>query len=194
MAVSKRTRFEVLRRDGYACRYCKASDVPLVMDHVLPISLGGSDDAGNVVAACNPCNNGKASTGPDETAIADVDEDAVRWARARNRAVAKKEERRAELAAMRQPFLDQWERWDAKGSNLPPGWRTTVDSWVEAGISVDRIIDAMEITIPKRGIAHDQVFRYMGGIIRNWLRELDDLTEKELSAELAGDVEDAEVR
>lgn len=36
MAVSKRTRFEVLRRDGHICQYCgeKAPDVTLHVDHV----------------------------------------------------------------------------------------------------------------------------------------------------------------
>ena len=26
----------------------------------------------------------------------------------------------------------------------------------------------MEITLPKRHVKHDQIFAYMGGIIRNW--------------------------
>lgn len=34
MAVSKRTRFEVFRRDDYTCRYCRATDNPLTIDHV----------------------------------------------------------------------------------------------------------------------------------------------------------------
>ena len=39
MAVSKRTRYEVLRRDNHACRYCGASapDAKLTVDHVLPV-------------------------------------------------------------------------------------------------------------------------------------------------------------
>lgn len=39
MAVSKRTRFEVLRRDDHTCRYCgqSAPDVKLTVDHVLPV-------------------------------------------------------------------------------------------------------------------------------------------------------------
>jgi 5-methylcytosine-specific restriction endonuclease McrA len=39
MAVSKRTRYEVLRRDNHACRYCGgiAPDVILTVDHVTPV-------------------------------------------------------------------------------------------------------------------------------------------------------------
>lgn len=39
MAVTKRTRFEVLRRDNYTCRYCHATDNPLTVDHVVPRAL-----------------------------------------------------------------------------------------------------------------------------------------------------------
>lgn len=36
MAVSKRLRYEILRRGNHTCRYCGASapDVPLRVDHV----------------------------------------------------------------------------------------------------------------------------------------------------------------
>ncbi|MGW6578921.1 HNH endonuclease [Streptomyces globisporus] len=64
MAVSKRLRYEILRRDKHACRYCGATapDVPLRVDHVIPVALGGSDAPENLVAACEPCNSGKTST------------------------------------------------------------------------------------------------------------------------------------
>lgn len=54
-------RFEVLRRDGFTCRYCgrKAPLVRLQIDHVTPWSLGGSDEPSNLVTACSECNAGK---------------------------------------------------------------------------------------------------------------------------------------
>ena len=57
MPVSKRLRYEILRRDNHACRYCggTAPDVVITVDHVVPVALGGSDDAGNLVAACKDC-------------------------------------------------------------------------------------------------------------------------------------------
>lgn len=50
-------RLKILARDEYTCRYCGSSD-PLVMqvDHVHPITLGGTDDESNLVAACRSCN------------------------------------------------------------------------------------------------------------------------------------------
>ena len=54
MAVTKRMRFEILRRDNHACRYCGATapDVKLAVDHVTPVALGGTDSPDNLVASC----------------------------------------------------------------------------------------------------------------------------------------------
>lgn len=62
MAITKRLRFEIFRRDGFACRYCGAKDRPLEPDHVIPKALGGSDLPENLLTACVDCNEGKGST------------------------------------------------------------------------------------------------------------------------------------
>jgi len=64
MAVRKSIRFEVFKRDGFRCRYCGASPIrePLTIDHVLPRSKGGTDEAENLVTACWSCNSGKSDT------------------------------------------------------------------------------------------------------------------------------------
>ena len=82
MAVSKRLRYEILRRDNHACRYCGAAapQVKLNVDHVIPTSLGGSDKPENLVAACADCNGGKTSSLPDAMPVADVDQDDFRQA------------------------------------------------------------------------------------------------------------------
>ena len=52
-ALSKRVRFEVLKRDGFRCRYCgaNASSTVLHVDHVIAVADGGTDDPSNLVAA-----------------------------------------------------------------------------------------------------------------------------------------------
>lgn len=59
--TSRRTRFKVLERDGYRCRYCgkTSDDIAIDVDHVVPVREGGSDDLDNLVAACVDCNSGK---------------------------------------------------------------------------------------------------------------------------------------
>lgn len=62
-ALSKRTRFEIMKRDGFACRYCGRSPAaaPLHVDHVISVAEGGTDGPENLVTACQDCNLGKSS-------------------------------------------------------------------------------------------------------------------------------------
>lgn len=54
----------VLRRDGRICCYCgKAANT---IDHVLPVSRGGTSSWENCVASCQPCNSKKDSKTPQE--------------------------------------------------------------------------------------------------------------------------------
>jgi hypothetical protein len=59
--MSPRTRWHILERDGFRCRYCgrSASEVKLHVDHMIPVSAGGTDDHDNLVTACAECNLGK---------------------------------------------------------------------------------------------------------------------------------------
>lgn len=61
MAVSRSLRFKILMRDRFTCRYCgrSAPAVVLQVDHVHPVSRGGTDDPKNLVAACIECNVSK---------------------------------------------------------------------------------------------------------------------------------------
>lgn len=60
-SLSKKTRFEVFKRDKFTCQYCggRAPDVILHVDHVMPIAQGGSNDLLNLVTSCSDCNLGK---------------------------------------------------------------------------------------------------------------------------------------
>jgi hypothetical protein len=84
MAVSKRLRYEILRRDNHACRYCGATapDAKLNVDHVIPQSLGGSDKPDNLVTSCADCNAGKTSSMPNALVVADVDQETFRASKA----------------------------------------------------------------------------------------------------------------
>lgn len=50
---------------GGCCFYC-GQRKPLTRDHVIPVSRGGSDDIGNIVPACRPCNAAKGTLAADE--------------------------------------------------------------------------------------------------------------------------------
>ena len=58
MALSKKIRFEVLKRDKFQCQYCGDStpDAVLHVDHIDPVANGGTDEMVNLVTSCQPCN------------------------------------------------------------------------------------------------------------------------------------------
>jgi 5-methylcytosine-specific restriction endonuclease McrA len=55
-------RFQIFQRDGFQCCYCgrKPPEVTLHVDHLHPVSEGGTNDPSNLVTACSHCNWGKA--------------------------------------------------------------------------------------------------------------------------------------
>ena len=71
MPVSASTRRAVRERAQLRCEYCHADErwqfIRFTIDHVLPQSTGGSDDADNLALACRNCNErrGNRSEGRD---------------------------------------------------------------------------------------------------------------------------------
>lgn len=61
MSISKKTRFDIFKRDGFACAYCGRTPpaVVLEIDHIQPKSKGGREDLNNYITACFDCNRGK---------------------------------------------------------------------------------------------------------------------------------------
>ncbi len=59
--LSKKTRFEVFKRDHFKCQYCgkNAPDVILEVDHIKPVSKGGTNGILNLITSCFDCNRGK---------------------------------------------------------------------------------------------------------------------------------------
>lgn len=62
-AIPKSVRFEVFKRDKFTCQYCglSAPNVILEVDHITPVSKGGTNDVMNLITSCRDCNRGKAS-------------------------------------------------------------------------------------------------------------------------------------
>jgi len=54
-------RYNILKRDSFACQYCgrKAPNVILEVDHIIPVSKGGSNNPSNLKTACIGCNHEK---------------------------------------------------------------------------------------------------------------------------------------
>jgi hypothetical protein len=62
LGISAKTRFSILKRDGFKCLYCgksQAEGAVLHVDHKVSKKDGGSDQPDNLVTACQDCNLGK---------------------------------------------------------------------------------------------------------------------------------------
>ena len=181
MAVSKRLRFEILRRDNHTCRYCgqAAPDVKLTVDHVVPTTLGGTDDPTNLVTACADCNSGKSATPPDAAIVADVSEKAAVYAESRHRAIQQWRARRADLEAAVARFDEAWLMW---GDGCGPGreeverdtdWALSVERWIVAGMDVDDLIPLVSQAMRKPNVVSSKVWKYYCGIVWGHLRDIE---------------------
>lgn len=56
----------LLEKWGRCCAYCKATGVPLQVEHIVPRSRGGSNRASNLTLACGICNQKKGATTAEE--------------------------------------------------------------------------------------------------------------------------------
>lgn len=181
MAVSKRVRFEVLRRDGFQCQYCGLLAVEtgtgLTIDHVMPVALGGGDDPANLVTACRDCNSGKSSASPDASMVPPaVDIETQNLALDARRALLRGEMERMEETTAR--FLEVWHGWNfaGKGSEkvpLPHDWRATVFDLYRAGAPVELFDFAVSIAMARadRKFGEFCEFRYFTGVVRNKLSD-----------------------
>lgn len=70
-AISKKTRFEVFKRDAFSCQYCgaKAPDAILHVDHIDPVSKSGSNEIVNLITSCEGCNLGKSDRRLDDQSV-----------------------------------------------------------------------------------------------------------------------------
>lgn len=189
MAVTKRLRFEVLRRDRFRCYYCGArgnetTGAGLVIDHVTPVALGGTDDPSNLVASCGDCNSGKSATPTDAELVADVDREVAAYNRARALALQALE---ANLQAEADYVSDVWDAWNAAAPSYaqdvaPRGIESFASDWYRRGIPIAVIVKAMRITWDGPA-ARDQKLRYAAGVVKHLMADAEDRTR----ALVAGD-------
>lgn len=179
MAVTKRTRFEVLRRDAHTCQYCgeTAPNVVLQIDHIIPVALGGDDKPSNLVTACKDCNSGKTSIPPDSPLVAGLSERAAAYALGM---IDKMTRFRADLESLEEyeeEFVTYWETWHIVGKPdskipLPPDYKLSLWRWAQMGVPFAAFELAVPKAMAKRGLQGEYgVFQYMAGIIARMINE-----------------------
>lgn len=128
MSIPESLRRQIIEAASYRCEYCQTpsqlTGTPLVMEHILPRSLGGSDNRNNLAASCYRCNEFKGA----KTEALDPETQ--------------------QLVTLFNPRVDVWAehlRWSNGGTHitgLTPAGRATV---VALRLNNDNIITARSI-------------------------------------------------
>jgi hypothetical protein len=172
-AIGTRTRFDVFKRDGFACQYCGA--VPpkalLEIDHIIPVCEGGNNDDANLVTACFECNRGKA--GISLSVIP----------KSLSEKAAEIREREQQIAAYRETAQKRIDRIEDDAWLVA---ETLIPGSAESGISrdwfrgiklfneklpIDFVLNAAELATSRFPSANRKCFLYFCGICWNKIRE-----------------------
>ena len=174
MTVSKKTRFEVLKRDGFKCVYCGATPTgsALQVDHVVPQSKGGNDDPSNLVTACEPCNNGKRARPLEDRTLksnvaTEADEEHIEQIRSYLKLQKKIVKARDHVAGV---LVDEWK--NRIGCDPLPSVVVRFPAIIDE-FGFDKIVEAISIVASKgsrwSGYAcQENQAKYFHGILRNW--------------------------
>lgn len=183
-------RFEVLKRDRFCCRYCgkSAPEVLLEVDHVIPVSAGGTNALDNLVSACATCNRGKGSRlleeGSGVPTEQSVDEMHARVKQLRQyRKWLKLQDE--DIEKLMDLVYDAWYSAFGFGQVSDKGVRTCAWGWPEQAsirgflklMPVTEIIEAVWITMRKARATkvmhkNDSALRYFYAVCHGKIRDL----------------------
>lgn len=171
-AISKKTRFEVFKRDGFQCQYCGNTppSVVLEVDHITPVAGGGKNDDHNLITACFDCNRGKGaidlSVAPDTLAEkAAIIEEKQEQLKAFERLI-KSQRRKEEKAidSVEEVFQEYFPEY-----TFNPKFRQSVRIFVQK-IPIHKITDAMYLACSRIGRRQDSI-KYFCGICWKIIKE-----------------------
>ena len=170
--LSKKTRFEVFKRDGFSCQYCgeHPPKVILHVDHIDPVALGGSNHMDNLITSCQPCNSGKSATPlsdipqslQDKAALIIEREAQIKgYQRVMNDKKQRIEDEAEEVCAIYEMFN--------KGFTLSDTAMVTVRKFIDQ-LGVHDVMESMEKACSNTRIKKDQDFKYFCGICWNKIK------------------------
>lgn len=145
--LSNKIRFEVFKRDNFTCQYCgvKAPEVVLNVDHIEPISKGGTNDIYNLVTSCFECNNGKSDKRLNDNSRLEKQHDELVLLNERKKQLEQMMEWKRELLNFDKEKTEMVSEYiiDALGISLTDAGKRCVNNWLKK-YTVDEIIDATD--------------------------------------------------
>lgn len=178
MALSKKTRFEVFKRDAFTCQYCgrKTPDVVLEVDHIIPRAEGGGDEIENLVASCFDCNRGKSARLLDDRApVPDLESQTELIREREQQLLAYNNVKKSERERKERDRTEAWDYWfDVWDADTLPNyhtpWRNVLYGYVDK-LGVEEVKDAIDITRAKFDWIKSDAVRYLNGVLRGKVAE-----------------------
>lgn len=163
-AISKKTRFDIFKRDDFTCQYCgqKPPAVVLEVDHVMPVSKGGDNEKENLVTSCFDCNRGKGAGVIDGSYINASDRleemrEREEQLKAYERALKAKRRRiEKSINKVSDIFSDNFKGWSL--TDMP---RRSIKKFLEY-LPESEVEEAMHIACDRK--VRDAVFKYFCGV------------------------------
>lgn len=165
--LSKKTRFEIFKRDGFICGYCGSHppDTILEVDHIIAIANGGDNSDGNLITSCFDCNRGKAANSLD-VVPEPLKEKAERIKEAEKQLIeytniirAKEERLEDETWELIIKFNPGCERFNNR-------WFSSIKNYINK-MGLHEVIDAMEISVNKFHRINSSAMKYFHGVCKN---------------------------
>ncbi len=169
-AISTRTRFEIFKRDNFTCQYCGSHPPSIVLhiDHITPVSGGGTNSRDNLVTSCDSCNLGKSNVPLSMVpqSLKDKCHD-----------IAEREKQLKgyyKIINTKRNRIDN-EIWQVvqiftpDDSTIRRDWFQSIKRFIER-LGLFEVLDAMEIAKAKHPRHHRQAWPYFCGICWNKIR------------------------
>ena len=149
-SLTKKIRFEVFKRDKFTCQYCgrSAPDVVLEVDHINPVSQGGTNEIMNLVTSCFDCNRGKGANKISDASVVKRQRDQLIELQERREQLDMMLEWRKELQNLQEDSVIAFENTfcDYTGYKLTSDGKKRIRKWIKE-FSLKETLDALDIAV-----------------------------------------------
>ncbi len=171
--ISKRLRFEVLKRDNFTCQYCssKPPKVPLEVDHINPVSKGVKNDIDNLITACFDCNRGKS-----DIELSSIPESLIEKTERKRIALEQYKQYQKLVNAQQKIMNDDIKRVEIAFASFFEGYcfsekfNLSVKRFIKE-LGVEQVCENMEYACVRVHYKRDEVIKYFCGICWNQIKE-----------------------
>jgi len=171
-SISKKVRFDVFKRDLFACQYCGAKPpaVVLEVDHIIPVASGGNNETVNLITSCFDCNRGKGANSlgaipqslDDRAAVLEEKKNQIKAYERLIKSIRRSDEKR--IDEVEDAFKEVYQ-----GYSFSPAFRESVRKFISL-MTTDDVCGAMRVACG-RIINRDDAIKYFCGICWKMIRE-----------------------